>query len=210
MSIQNHLFSHKKGRFSNFHPSNCQGVDLNLDQFDLSAPERFASNAPSCSAALDSLEAQHNSFLMTGLGQFFEIFFVDFVVFVWSWFFSMKDCVGICKEILLEFSSNSGHFTRDFRNCHPIPKNDAEFWEGNWPLEVPKRQTLQTSPGSRSVGPCIFTGLAEGRVQSRGSAALCQSLQGWHPREIGVFFFPWENKDEVAKEMFGVSRMWKK
>ena len=35
-----------------------QGVDLNLDQFDLSAPERFAANAPSCSAALDSLEAR--------------------------------------------------------------------------------------------------------------------------------------------------------
>lgn len=34
-----------------------QGVDLNLDQFDLSTPERFASNAPSCSASLDSVEA---------------------------------------------------------------------------------------------------------------------------------------------------------
>ena len=33
-----------------------KGVDLNLDQFDLSAPERFASNTPSCSASLDSLE----------------------------------------------------------------------------------------------------------------------------------------------------------
>jgi len=35
-----------------------QGVDLNLDQFDLSAPERFAANTPSCSASLDSLEAR--------------------------------------------------------------------------------------------------------------------------------------------------------
>jgi len=35
-----------------------QGVDLNLDQFDLSTPERFASNAPSCSASLDSVEAR--------------------------------------------------------------------------------------------------------------------------------------------------------
>ena len=45
--------------FVRFHVtfSDCQGVDLNLDQFDLSTPERFA-NAPSCSAALDSLEAR--------------------------------------------------------------------------------------------------------------------------------------------------------
>mmetsp|Transcript_70259 Transcript_70259/g.164842 ORF Transcript_70259/g.164842 Transcript_70259/m.164842 type:complete len:982 (+) Transcript_70259:72-3017(+) len=35
-----------------------QGVDLNLDSFDLTAPERFALGTASCSASLESLEAR--------------------------------------------------------------------------------------------------------------------------------------------------------
>eukprot|EP00931_Biecheleriopsis_adriatica_P086794 TRINITY_DN6137_c1_g3_i1.p1 TRINITY_DN6137_c1_g3~~TRINITY_DN6137_c1_g3_i1.p1 ORF type:complete len:542 (+),score=114.15 TRINITY_DN6137_c1_g3_i1:35-1627(+) len=35
-----------------------QGVDLNLDKFSLSSPERFAACLPACSAAADSLEAR--------------------------------------------------------------------------------------------------------------------------------------------------------
>eukprot|EP00931_Biecheleriopsis_adriatica_P026426 TRINITY_DN16083_c0_g1_i1.p1 TRINITY_DN16083_c0_g1~~TRINITY_DN16083_c0_g1_i1.p1 ORF type:complete len:1036 (-),score=244.94 TRINITY_DN16083_c0_g1_i1:61-3168(-) len=35
-----------------------QGVDLNLDKFSLSAPERFAGSLPACSADLDSIEAR--------------------------------------------------------------------------------------------------------------------------------------------------------
>eukprot|EP00913_Durusdinium_trenchii_P021707 g20397.t1 len=35
-----------------------QGVDLALDKFDLSQPERFASNMPPCSAPFDSVEGR--------------------------------------------------------------------------------------------------------------------------------------------------------
>eukprot|EP00930_Biecheleria_cincta_P050344 TRINITY_DN354_c0_g3_i1.p1 TRINITY_DN354_c0_g3~~TRINITY_DN354_c0_g3_i1.p1 ORF type:complete len:1007 (+),score=209.76 TRINITY_DN354_c0_g3_i1:206-3022(+) len=35
-----------------------QGVDLNLDKFELSAPDRFAGVLPACSSTLDSLEAK--------------------------------------------------------------------------------------------------------------------------------------------------------
>jgi len=35
-----------------------QGVDLNLDKFSLSAPDRFASSLPPCSAGFDSMEAR--------------------------------------------------------------------------------------------------------------------------------------------------------
>ncbi|CAJ1388163.1 unnamed protein product [Effrenium voratum] len=35
-----------------------QGVDLDLDKFDLTSPEKFASNLPACSASFDSLEGR--------------------------------------------------------------------------------------------------------------------------------------------------------
>jgi hypothetical protein len=97
-----------------------KGVYLNLDQFDLSAPERFAANTPSCSASLDSLEVSCNKF------------------------------------------ANA--------NFMKLPLV-AAFVE----TEHVDTQLLQ---GARAIGPGLFARPARDGIQSRGQAALHESLQG--------------------------------
>ena len=59
-----------------------QGVDLNLDAFDLSQPEKFAEGAGCCSAPLGSLEASD------GLVEPFLFFLLFFLLFFFLFLFS--------------------------------------------------------------------------------------------------------------------------
>ena len=213
MSIKKHLFSHWNLRFSKKKPSNCQGVDLNLDQFDLSAPERFAANVPSCSAALDSLEVQQCSkthFWWQDLeGRYFlRIFLVDFCC-IWC-----LELIFFQWKIVLEFAKR---FCWNFRQIQDIsqeisetviqfPKHDAEFLEGNghW-----RCQKLQTSQARVPLGLAFLQGSRKAAFKAEDQQLFANLYKDELGKDVCVFFSLELNKHEVAKEMFGVSRMFK-
>lgn len=173
----------------------CQGVDLNLDQFDLSAPERFAANVPSCSAALDSLEVQHIHFWWQDLeGQFFEDFLVDFgCICLELIFFQWK--------IVLEFAKR---FCWNFHQIQDISQEISEtviqsqkwrrVFRGKWPLEVPKRQKLQTSQARVPLGLAFLQGSRKAAFKAEDQQLFANLYKDGFSGRVCVFFFPWKKQ----------------
>lgn len=183
----------------------CQGVDLNLDQFDLSAPERFAANVPSCSAALDSLEVQHIHFWWQDLeGQFFEDFLVDFgCICLELIFFNERLCWNLQRDfvgIFIKFRT----FHKRFQKLSSNPKNDAEFLEGNGHWRCQNAKNFKRPRLAFRWALHFYRARGRPRSKQRISSFLPISTR-MVSREGCVFFFSLEkNNHEVAKEMFGV------
>lgn len=114
-------------------------------------------------------------------------------------------------KIVLEFAKR---FCWNFHQIQDISQEISEtviqsqkwrrVFRGKWPLEVPKRQKLQTSQARVPLGLAFLQGSRKAAFKAEDQQLFANLYKDGFSGRVCVFFFPWKNNHEVAKEMFGV------